>query len=148
MWAREWFERARAVISRAVEAKERSERIRSALEGKAVRYDALPGGGGGDLALALIEAEAQADEAERDAAAWLDAATGLLFGDGGAARALGEVPAYAVQLHYLDAQSYREAALALKCSKAWAVAQASKCLRWLDLNRTRPDVGGKNRTDA
>ena len=68
----------------------------------------------------------------------LDDATDLLFGDDGAARALGESPAYAVQLHYLEALPYSAAAVRLECTRGWAQHLAAKCLTWLDVHREPP----------
>jgi hypothetical protein len=138
MWAREWFENARNVVVHREYMRERVERMRASVEGGAVRYDGVPGGGTGDGMLSIIAAEAVFAEEDAYTRSILDEATDLLFGDDGASRALGESPAYAVQLHYLEALPYSAAAVRLECTRGWAQHLAAKCLAWLDAHREPP----------
>lgn len=138
MWAREWFENARNVVIHREYMRERVERMRASVEGGAVRYDGVPGGGSGDGMLSIVAAEALFAEEDAYVRQILDDATELLFGDDGASRALGESPAYAVQLHYLEALPYSAAAVRLDCTRGWAQHLAAKCLAWLDAHREPP----------
>jgi len=138
MWAREWFETARNVVIHREYMRERVERMRASVEGGAVRYDGVPGGGTGDGMLSIVAAEAVFAEEDAYVRSVLDDATDLLFGDDGASRALGESPAYAVQLHYLEALPYSAAAVRLECTRGWAQHLAAKCLAWLDAHREPP----------
>lgn len=140
MWAREWFETARNVVIHREYMRERVERMRASVEGGAVRYDGVPGGGSGDGMLSVVAVEELFAEEDAYTRSVLDAATELLFGDDGAARALGEAPARAVELHYLEALPYSAAAREMQCSKTLAVECAKSCIGWLDAHRKPPRV--------
>lgn len=138
MWAREWFEAA-LEHHRAYEAmKERSERMRATLELGAQKYDAVPGGASDASDIeALIVADDELERMRLEHLQVLEAANALLWGDdgrSGAGKALGEQPAYAVHLRYLEGLSTREIASTLDCSAAWVSALCEKVFRWLDAN--------------
>lgn len=135
MWAREWFNGVREAVVNLEWKRERTERMRASVEGGAVRYDGVPGGGSGDGMLSIVVADATL---EREAA-YVDAlrrdAKAVLRD---AERTLGERPAYAVELYYLDALPYSVAAVRLECTRGWAQHLAAKCLAWLDAHREPP----------
>lgn len=95
MWAREWFETARNVVIHREFMRERVERMRASVEGGAVRYDGVPGGGTGDGMLSIVATEAVFAEEDAYTRRVLDAANELLFGDDGAARARGHALGWA-----------------------------------------------------
>lgn len=141
LWAADFFAACLRASRRVEYAEEYAERIRSRLECGAIDYDRVPGGGASDGNLALLEAAQRVDESRRELSAYLDAATALLFDDDEcAAGALGEEPAYAVHLHYLEGLSFGGTARRLDCSKSWAIHLCAKCLNWLDAHRERPSV--------
>lgn len=136
-WARRWFEAALR-HHRAYEAlKERTERMRAALELGAQQYDMVPGGGSENGLDALIVLSDELEAAKAEHMRMLDAANVILWGEdgrGGVGKALGESPAYAVHLRYLEGLSTREIADTLDCSAAWVTVLCEKAFRWLDEN--------------
>lgn len=140
-WASEFFAYVLQVSRRYAAAEEQAERLRAALEGGAINYDRVSGGSPtGDAPLALIEADQRAVELAHEYVEAAEAVTDLLFGDDGAAKALGEEPAYAAHLHYLEGLSFADVGKRLECSKAWALHQSCKCLNWLDKHAEPPQL--------
>jgi hypothetical protein len=143
MTAAEWFAAARAMIAAHAAARDRAEAARAALECGAIRYDSQPGGGGvADPVGDLIELEAELADLEARANAVFTVGGRWLWGVGGASAALGALPADACGLYYLLCMSWGEVARTLDVSKSWAMAQAARCLRWVDAQGARlPEIG-------